>query len=99
MVVNTTNNRYINTELRAACPNSHSKPFSPILSLPPTTNERPELVYRWNRTLHFLLKQLHSSNDNLYTHFTQQTVTDICSKSKYAARSQRCTQLDQHTMK
>lgn len=94
MVVNTTNNRYINTELRTACPHPHSKPFSPILSLPPTTNERPELVYRWNRTLHFLIKQLYSSNDNLYTHYTQQTVADICSKAKYAAKSNHCTQID-----
>jgi hypothetical protein len=95
MVVNATNSRFIYTQLRTACPNPSSKTFSPILSLPPTTNERRELVHRWNRSLHSLFKQLHSSIDNLYIHFTQQIITDICTNEKYAEKSNQCTQIDQ----
>ncbi len=99
MVVNATNSRHIYTQLQTACPNPSSKSFSPILSLPPTINERRELVARWNRSLYFLFKQLHSSIDNLHTHFTQQIITDICSNSKYASKSNQCTQLDKQIIK
>jgi hypothetical protein len=99
MVVNATNSLHIYTQLRSASPNPSSKSFSPILSLPPTTNERRDLVHRWNRSLHFLFKQLHSSIDNLYTYFTQQIITDICSNSKYAEKSYQCTQIDKQMTK
>ena len=95
MVVNATNSRVIYTQLRTACPNPSSKTFSPILSLPPTTNERRELVQRWNRSIHSLFKQLHSSVDNLYTHLTQRTTADVCLNSKYAGEPNKCTQIDQ----
>ncbi len=99
MVVNATNSRHIYTQLQSACPNRNVKPFSPILSLPPTINERRELVYRWNRSIHFLLKQIPSSIENLYMQFTQQIITDICSNPKYAAKSNQCTQIDKQTTK
>jgi wobble nucleotide-excising tRNase len=97
MVVNATNSRRIYTQLQTACPNSNLKSFSPILSLPPTINERRELVSRWNRSLHYLLRQLHSSIDTLDMKFIQQITTDICSNSKYAIKSNQCTQIDKQT--
>jgi len=97
MVVNATNSQRIYTQLQTACPNLNMKSFSPILSLPPTINERRELVSRWNRSLHYLLRQLHSSIDNLDIQFTQQITIDICSNSKYAVKSNQCTQIDEET--
>ncbi|CAF1103955.1 unnamed protein product [Adineta steineri] len=97
MVVKAINSRHIYTQLQNACPNSDDKPFTPILSLPPTINERRELVVKWNRSLHFLFKQLHLSIDNLYLKFTQQIITDICSNPNYASRSNQCTQINKQT--
>ncbi len=97
MVVNATNSRHIYTQLQSACPNPNIKPFSPILSLPATITERRELVLKWNRSLHFLFKQLQSSIDSLYIKFSQQIMTDICSNSDYAAKSNQCTQIDKQT--
>ncbi len=99
MIVNATNSRHIYTQLKTACPNPNVKSFSPILSLPPTINERRELVLKWNRSLHFLFQQLQSSIDDLDMKFTQQIITDICSNSKYAVKSNRCTQIDKQTIK
>ncbi|UJR14879.1 hypothetical protein I4U23_001863 [Adineta vaga] len=94
MVVKAINSRHIYTQLQKTCPDPNGKPFSPILSLPPTIIESPELVYQWNRSLHFLLKQLQSSIDTLSLRYTQQIITDICSNSNYAVKSNRCTQID-----
>jgi hypothetical protein len=99
MVVNATNNRRIYTQFQTACPNPNVKSFSPILSLPPTINERREIVTRWNRSLHYLFKQLYSSIENLDITFTQQIITDICSNSKYAVKSNQCTQIDKQITK
>jgi hypothetical protein len=99
MVVNASNSRYIYTQLQTACPNLYAKPFSPIISLPPAITERRELVSQWNRSLHFLLKQLQSSIDNLAVKLTQQISKDICSNSKYATKSNQCTQIDKQTTK
>jgi hypothetical protein len=99
MVVNVTNSRYIYTQLQTACPNVNAKSFSPILSLPPVTTERRELVSQWNRSLHFLLKQLQSSIDNLLIKLTQQISKEICSNPNFAAKSNRCTQIDKKTTK
>ena len=95
MVVNTTNDRHIHMKLQAACPYAHEKPFSPILSLSPAINERPELIIQRNQSLHFLLNQLQSSINSLDTDLTQQIITDICSNSNYAVKSNRCTRIDQ----
>jgi hypothetical protein len=97
MVVNATNTQKTYMKLQTACPNEHEKPFSPIISLSPIPNERPELVNERNESLHFMLNQLQSSIDNLNTSLTQQIITDICSNSNYAVKSNRCTQIDQHT--
>lgn len=95
MVVNATNSRRIYTEFQNTCPNSNIKPFSPILSLPPTINERRESVLRWNRSIHYLFKQLYSSMENLDMKLIQQIITDICSNPKYAVKSNQCTQINQ----
>ena len=97
MVVNAINNRKTYTELQKACPTSDEKPFSPILSLPPIPNERPELVNERNESLHYMLDRLQSSIDNLNSSLTQQIITNVCSNSNYAVKSNRCTQIDQHT--
>ncbi|CAF4777399.1 unnamed protein product [Rotaria sp. Silwood1] len=97
MVVNATNNRYLYMEFQAACPNKNMKSFSPILSLPPTMTERRELVFQWNRSLHFLLKRTQSSMNNLDTKFTRKLTTGICSNSIYASKSDRCTRIDKQT--
>lgn len=96
MVVNATNTRKTYTQLQNSCPNSNGKPFSPILSLSPIISERRELVTKWNETIHWMLDQLQTSIDNLNTSLTQQIITDICSNSNYAVKSERCTQIDQH---
>jgi len=97
MVINATNTQKTYTKLQNACPNPHEKPFSPIISLSPITNERREFVIQWNESLHFMLDQLQSSIDNLNTSLTQQIINDICLNSNYAVKSNRCTQIDQHT--
>jgi hypothetical protein len=99
MVVNATNSRDIYTQLHIACPNSNVKPFSPILSLPPAITERRELVFQWNRSLHFVLKQLQSSIDDLNIKLTQQIIIDICSNSNFAVKSNQCTQIDKESTK
>jgi len=99
MVVNATNSRDIYTQLQIACPNSNVKPFSPILSLPPAITERRELVFQWNRSLHFVLKQLQSSIDDLNIKLTQQIIIDICSNSNFAVKSNQCTQIDKESTK
>ena len=95
MVVNATNDRQIHMKLQTACPNPNEKPFSPIRSLSPVINERPELVTQRNQSLHILLNQLQSSINNLQADLTQQIITDICSNSNYAVKSNRCTRIDQ----
>ncbi|CAF1209765.1 unnamed protein product [Rotaria sordida] len=97
MVVNASNSRHIYVELQNACSNENTKSFSPILSLPPTITERRELVFQWNRSLHFVLKRTQSSMDSLNTKFTKKLITGICSNSKYAIKSDRCTQIDKQT--
>jgi len=97
MVINLTNTRQTYMILQKACPNPHEKPFSPIISLSPITSERRELVIERNESLHSMLDQLQSSIDNLNTSLTQQIITDICLNSNYAVKSNRCTQIDQHT--
>jgi hypothetical protein len=97
MVINATNTRQTYMKLLNACPNPHGKPFSPIISVSPITNERREFVIKWNESLHLMLDQLQSSIDNLNTSLTQQIINDICLNSKYAVKSNRCTQIDQHT--
>jgi hypothetical protein len=97
MVVNATNTRQTYTKLQKMCPNSDEKPFSPILSLPPIPNERAGLVNERNESLHSMLDRLQSSIDNLNTSLTQQIITNICSNSNYAVKSNRCTHIDQHT--
>jgi hypothetical protein len=97
MVVNVTNTRQTYIKLQHACPNSNGKSFSPILSLTPISSEPRERVTKWNISLHSMLDQLQSSIDNLNLTLTQQIITDICSNSNYAVKSNRCTQIDQHT--
>ncbi|CAF1674619.1 unnamed protein product, partial [Adineta ricciae] len=99
MVVKAINSRQIYIQLQKACPDPNAKLFSPLLSLPPTISERRELVYQWNRSLHFVLKQLQSSIDTLYIHLTEKIITDICSNSNYAVKSNRCTQIDKQNAK
>ncbi|CAF1101094.1 unnamed protein product [Adineta ricciae] len=99
MVVKAINSRQIYTQLQKACSDPNAKSFSPLLSLPPTISERRELVYQWNRSLHFVLKQLQSSIDTLHIHLTEKIITDICSNSNYAVKSNRCTQIDKQNAK
>ena len=99
MVVKAINSRQIYTQLQKACSDPNAKSFSPLLSLPPTISERRELVYQWNRSLHFILKQLQSSIDTLHIHLTEKIITDICSNSNYAVKSNRCTQIDKQNAK
>ena len=94
MVVNATNTRRIYTQFENACPNANIKSFSPIISLPPTINERREIVSRWNRSIHSLFKQLYSSIETLDMRLTQQITTDICSNPKYAVQSNECTHIN-----
>jgi hypothetical protein len=96
MVVNATNARTTYTQLQNACPSPNEKPFSRIVSLSPIISERRELVRKWNESLHWMLDQLQTSIENLNTSLTQQIITDICSNSDYAVKSNRCTQIDQH---
>jgi hypothetical protein len=97
MVINATNTRQTYVELHKSCPNPDKKPFSPILSLSPIINERRELVTKWNESLHLMLDQLQTSIDTLNVSLTQKIITDICSNSNYAVKSNSCTQIDQHT--
>lgn len=97
MVVNTTNSRQIYNQLQAACPNPNARSFSPIRILLPTINERHEVISKWNRSLHFLLKRTHSAIDNLNVKFIQKLMQGICTKSNYASKSDRCTQIDKQT--
>jgi hypothetical protein len=97
MVVNATNTRKTYIKLQTSCPNLHEKPFSPIISLSPIVTERREFVTQWNDSLHVMLDQLQLSIDNLNTSLIQQIITDICMNSNYAVKSNRCTQIDQHT--
>jgi hypothetical protein len=97
MVINVTNTRKTYTALQSDCPNEHEKVFTPIISLSPATNERREFVTQWNTSLHSMLDKLQSSIDKLNTSLTQQIINDICMNSNYAVKSNRCTQIDQHT--
>ena len=97
MVINATNTRHTYMELQAACPHKNSKPFSSIQSLQPITSERWEIVTKWNSSLHALLDELQGSISRLNVSLTEQVTTDICSNTNYATKSQRCTQIDQHT--
>jgi hypothetical protein len=97
MVVNATNTRQTYTQMQTACPHVNAKPFSPILSLSPIANQRREFVSNWNRSLHILFEQLHTSVDNLNLRLTQNVLTDICSNTNYAVQSKSCTQIDQTT--
>jgi hypothetical protein len=97
MVVNVTNTRRIYTQLQSACQDPNAKPFSPILSLPPITTERRELVLKWNRSLHVLLNQLQFAIDNINMRLVHRIGTDICSNSNYTVKSNRCTQIDKQT--
>ncbi|CAF3803762.1 unnamed protein product [Adineta steineri] len=97
MVINATNNRLTYTQLQNTCSNPKEKPYSPILSLPPIISERRELVTKWNESLHSMLNQLQTSINNLNSTLMQHIITNICSNSNYAVKSNRCTQIDQHT--
>jgi hypothetical protein len=96
MVVNATNTEHTYIKLQNTCPNPNGKPFSRILSLPPIITERRELVTKWNESLHLLLDQFQISIDKLNISLTQQIITEICSNPNYSAKSNRCTQIDQH---
>jgi hypothetical protein len=97
MVINATNTRQTYMKLQQACSNPHEKSFSPILSLSPIINERREFVTQWNESFHEMLDELQSSIDKLNISLTQPIITKICLNSSYAVKSNRCTQIDQHT--
>lgn len=97
MVINVTNTRKTYTQLQKFCPHKDEKLFTPLLSVLPTLNERREFVTQWNISLHSMLNKLQTSIDNLNTSLTQPIITNICLNSNYAVKSNRCTQIDQHT--
>ena len=92
MIVNASNSRKVYAQFQRFCKNTNMKHFSPILSLPPTINERREVVFRWNRTIHSLFLQLYSTLDNLEQYIKEQIPSKLCSNSKYASKSDSCTQ-------
>lgn len=91
------NNQRTYTALQTACPHENEKPFEPILAISPIMSERRETVKKWNDSLHFMLDRLQSATSKLNISFTKHITASICSNPKYAVKSNRCTQIDQHT--
>ncbi|CAF1308428.1 unnamed protein product, partial [Didymodactylos carnosus] len=96
MVVNATNNVQTYKRLQIECPNEKSREFTRIETLPPVMNERQDLVYKWNTSVHRVINNLYHNLENLNVTL-EQAQLGICKNIKYATESSECSSINNDT--